>query len=123
MHVKIRNFVRRARTEFKNLLEFILCITKISTEGAQTLTEAYGKKQQWWKWLVGGEGRYGGERITAPSFSFVNQLPSRTCFLGASLTAIGRWTVPEDRGVLEIRFAVGGRCRNGRSGEGRQWAI
>ena len=32
----------------------------------------------WWRWVLGRGGGYGGENMTAPSFSFVKQLPSRT---------------------------------------------
>jgi len=42
-----------------------------------------------WRWFLETGGGYGGESITAPSFSFVKQRPSRTWFSDASLTAIG----------------------------------
>ena len=42
----------------------------------------------WWRWVLGSGGGYGGERIIAPSFSFVKQLSSRTWLSDASLTAI-----------------------------------
>ena len=54
----------------------------------------------WWRWFLETAGGYGGESITAPSFSFVKQRPSRTLFSDASLTAIGGLCI--ETGVLEI---------------------
>ena len=66
---------------------------------------------------MGRGGGYGGEKITAPSFSFVKQLPSRTWFSDASLTAIGglcmetgvywRFELPEE---VQNRTIKGGQA-------------
>ena len=43
---------------------------------------------EWWRWFLVSGGGYGGERITAPSFSFIKQLPSRTWFSDASISGL-----------------------------------
>ena len=64
-----------------------------------------------------GGGGYGGERIKAPFFSFLNQRPSRTWFSDASLAAIGglcmetgvywRFDLPQE---VQKRTVKGGRA-------------
>ena len=71
----------------------------------------------WWRWFLETGGGNGGERITAPSFSFVKQRPSRTWFSDASLSAIGglcmetgvywRFDLPEE---VQKRTIKGGRA-------------
>ena len=56
-------------------------------------------------------GGYGGERITAPFFSFVKQRPSRTWFSDASLAAMGG--ICNEMGVY-WRFDLGSGLREGR---------